>query len=301
MLLNSPADKSGNPAAEPTGILYVVATPIGHWDDITLRAIRTLTEVNLIAAEDTRHTGALLAHHHIQTPLVSYHEHNELSRSSQLIEKMKYGLSIALVSDAGTPSISDPGYRLVKASIENNIRVVPIPGASAAVAALSASGLPTDAFIFMGFAPKKHRRRAEQLRELAKESRTVIFYESPRRIISFLEEIKLAMGDRYVVVSREMTKHHEEFLRGDIGHVLHVLKERPVVKGECTLLVSGCGKKEPAMSEEIIDEIRDRLKRQDTPPSSLAKEIARVYGLPRSIVYETIVGINCAAETRKKS
>ncbi len=271
------------------GTLYIVATPIGNMDDITLRAIKTLKAADIAAAEDTRHTAALLAHHDIHTPLVSCHEHNECRRSSQLIEKLKSGMSVALVTDAGTPSVSDPGYRVVKTAIEHDIRVVPVPGASAAVAALSVSGLPTDAFVFMGFPPKKRMRRTEQLQALADEKKTIIFYESPRRIVALLEEMLLIMGDRYVVLSREMTKYHEEFVRGAISRVIQSLKQRPVVKGECTLIISGYEKKEGVMSDAVISEIRDRLKRRETPPSQLAKEIAQKYGLPRKKVYDTIL------------
>jgi 16S rRNA (cytidine1402-2'-O)-methyltransferase len=271
------------------GMLYVVATPIGNLDDITLRALKTLNTVDLIAAEDTRYTAVLLAHHNIQTPLVSCHEHNECQRSSQLIKKIERGMSVALVSDAGTPSISDPGYRIVKAVVEKDIRVGPIPGASAALTALSVSGLPTDAFVFLGFPQKKRQRRAEQLRNLAKEKKTIIFYESPRRIISFLEEILNFVGDRYVVLSREMTKYHEEFVRGRIPQVLRILKERPVVKGECTLLVGGYEKEKTGISDTMLDEIRNRLSRQDMSPSHLAKKMAQKYGLPRKDMYQIIL------------
>lgn len=270
-------------------MLYVVATPIGNMDDITLRAIKILNAVDIIAAEDTRHTAKLLAFHNIKTSLVSYHEHNEIRRASLLIEKLKSGLSVALVSDAGTPSISDPGYRLVKAVIENDIRVVPIPGVSAAVAALSVSGLPTDSFVFMGFPPKKRTRCRELLQGLAKENKSIIFYESPKRIVAFLKEIISIMGDRYGVLSREMTKYHEEFLRGPLSEIVRLLEERPVVKGECTLIISGYEKKDKGFTQAVFDEISARLRIQETRPSSLAKEIARKYDLPKSQVYEAIL------------
>jgi 16S rRNA (cytidine1402-2'-O)-methyltransferase len=202
---------------------------------------------------------------------------------------MEKGMSVALVSDAGTPSISDPGYRIVRAAIENNIRVIPIPGASAALTALCVSGLPTDAFVFLGFPPKKRQRRKEQLQDLVKEKKTIIFYESPRRIVSFLEEISHIMGDRYVVLSREMTKYHEEFVRGRLHEVLRQLKQRTVIKGECTLLISGYEKKITEISDAIRNEICVRLSRQDRSPSHLAREMAQKYGLSRQDVYQTIL------------
>ena len=201
---------------EKTGKLYVVATPIGNKDDITLRALRVLGEVDFVAAEDTRHTGRFLAHHKIKSRLISYHEHNEAERTPDLIKKLMDGSSIAVVSNAGTPSVSDPGYRLVKTAIDSGIMVIPIPGVSATITALSAAGLPIDSFIFMGFPARKKGKRLKQLSGLANENKTIVFYESPRRILNLIEEIIIIMGDRYGVLSREMTKLHEEFLRGNL-------------------------------------------------------------------------------------
>ncbi|MEJ2655841.1 MAG: 16S rRNA (cytidine(1402)-2'-O)-methyltransferase [Desulfobacterales bacterium] len=238
MHLNSP---TGNPKNTPdSGTLYVVATPIGNMNDITVRALDILGHVDLIAAEDTRHTGKLLKHHHIKGRLMSYHEHNENERTPLLIEKIKAGSSIALISNAGTPSVSDPGYMLVQRALENRITIVPIPGASAVITALSISGLPTDSFIFIGFCAKRKTRRLRQLQELAGEKRTLIFYENPGRILAFMIEIKDMMGDRYGVLCREMTKLHEEFLRGRLSELIETLSRRRTVKGECTLLVKGC-------------------------------------------------------------
>jgi 16S rRNA (cytidine1402-2'-O)-methyltransferase len=221
------------------GKLYIVATPIGNQEDITLRALRVLQNVDIIAAEDTRKTRRFLSHHNIKGRLISYHEHNEPNRTESLIGKLMAGASVALVSNAGTPTVSDPGYPLVKAAVENRIPVVPVPGASAAITALSAAGLPTDSFVFLGFLAKKKAKRLKQLYELATEKRTLIIYESPKRIVSLLDELSRYMKERYVVLSREMTKRHEEFLRGTPAAVRDRLSSRPKVKGEITLLVAG--------------------------------------------------------------
>jgi 16S rRNA (cytidine1402-2'-O)-methyltransferase len=206
------------------GTLYVVATPIGNRDDITLRALNILREVDLIAAEDTRKT-----------------------------------MSIALVSNAGTPTVSDPGYRLITATLADDLNVMPIPGVSAATAALSVAGLPTDSFVFLGFPARKKTKRLQQLNDLASEPRTLIFYESPRRILTLLGEIRDAMGDRYLVLAREMTKIHEEFLRGRLSEIATQLKGRANIKGECTLLVAGCDSGSSISWDTIRAEIRNSL------------------------------------------
>ena len=213
------------------GKLYIVATPIGNRDDITLRAVKVLKQVDLIAAEDTRKTGRLLAYHKIKNQLISCHEHNETRRIPALLAKLKNGLAIALVSDAGTPSVSDPGYRLINEAIAENISIIPVPGVSAVTAALSASGLATDSFIFIGFTVKKREKRLKQLEKLNQENKTIIFYESPRRILSFLDEIIETMGDRYAVAAREMTKRYEEFIRGFLSQIRNNLKRRSSIKG----------------------------------------------------------------------
>ncbi|OQX18281.1 MAG: 16S rRNA (cytidine(1402)-2'-O)-methyltransferase [Desulfobacteraceae bacterium IS3] len=277
---------------DTNGKLYVVATPIGNQDDITLRAIHVLGTVDLIAAEDTRHTGKLLARHNIKSKLVSYHEYNEKERAPELIQKLRDGASLALVSNAGTPAVSDPGYRLVNAAIENGITVVPIPGVSAAVTALSAAGLPTDAFIFIGFPQKKKGKRSEQLKRLARESATLVFYESPRRILLFMEEVIENMGDRYAVLGREMTKFHEEFLRGKLSEILNALQERDAIKGECTLLIKGCeeeDKAEEISPEAMRHEIEQEL--ETAGISELSKKLAKKYGLSRKSVYEEILKV----------
>jgi 16S rRNA (cytidine1402-2'-O)-methyltransferase len=268
------------------GALYVVATPIGNRDDITVRALNILGNVDLVAAEDTRHTGRLLAHHNIKCHMISCHEHNEGERTPDLINRLKAGSSVALVSNAGTPSVSDPGYRLVKEAIANSIRVIPIPGVSAAIAALSVAGLPTDSFVFIGFPAKKKAKRLKQLQVLAGESRTMVFYESPKRILTLLKEIINVMGDRYGVLSREMTKLHEEFIRGFLSEILSSLDARPAIKGECTLLVTGCEKSKEVSIKTVRTEIMKALEKKESKLSEISKIIAKKYGLPKKKVYD---------------
>ncbi len=273
------------------GGLYVVATPIGHLEDITLRAIKTLRGVDLIAAEDTRHTARLLSHYHIYTPLISCHEHNEYQRTPELIDKIRSGAAVALVSDAGTPSVSDPGYRLVRAAVEHGLSVFPIPGVSAAITGLCASGLPTDAFVFSGFAPKKKGKRMDLLASLAAEPRTLVFYESPRRVVGLLDDIRSVMGDRSAVLAREMTKLHEEFIRGTLSEILVVLADRPEVKGECTLLVDGSAAMDPVSVADLAQALRDALAQPGAHLSGLSKAFANQYNLPRKTVYEMALTI----------
>jgi 16S rRNA (cytidine1402-2'-O)-methyltransferase len=294
MPLNSPTDDPGN--IGETCSLYVVATPIGNRDDITIRALNILGQVDIVAAEDTRHTGRLLAHHNIKGNLISYHEHNEVKRTPELIHRLKTGSSVALVSNAGTPSVSDPGYRLVKEAIANNIKVIPVPGVSAAVTALSAAGLPTYSFIFVGFPAKKKAKRLKQLKELARENRTIIFYESPKRILTFLEEIINAMGDRYGVLSREMTKLHEEFLRGFLSEIRCILNARPAVKGECTLIVMGLEENKEVSLETIRNEINTELEKTGSRLSDIARAVAKKYGLPKSKVYNEALKLKRTAQ-----
>ena len=268
------------------GALYVVATPIGNRDDITIRALNILGNVDLVAAEDTRHTGRLLAHHNIKCHIISYHEYNEGERTPDLINRLKAGSSVALVSNAGTPSVSDPGYRLVKEAIANSIRVIPIPGVSAAIAALSVSGLPTDSFVFIGFPAKKKAKRLKQLQVLAGESRTMVFYESPKRILTLLKEIINVMGDRCGVLSREMTKLHEEFIRGFLSEILSSLDARPAIKGECTLLVTGCEESKEVSLKTVRAEIMKALEKKESKLSEISKIIGKKYGLPKKKVYD---------------
>jgi 16S rRNA (cytidine1402-2'-O)-methyltransferase len=227
--------RSSNPTK---GTLYIVSTPIGNQEDITLRALRILKEVDLIAAEDTRHTGLLLRHFGIQTPLTSYFEGNELRKKEFILSKLTQGGRVALVSDAGTPGISDPGFRLIQTTVEHQIPIVPIPGASAVIAALSVSGLPTDAFVFRGFLPHKTKKRRDLLEELADARETLIFYESPHRISQTLKDIYEVLGDRKIVLTRELTKIYEEVLRGKVSEIQLQIGERKL-KGEITLVISG--------------------------------------------------------------
>src|SRR5271157_3288125 len=219
--------------------LYLVATPIGNLEDITLRALRVLKEVDLIACEDTRQTLKLLSHYAIHTRTVSYHEHNEMTKAAELVVDLEGGAKIALVTDAGMPGISDPGFRLITLAIRHHVPVIPIPGASAFLAALVASGLPTDSFRFSGFLPSKSGQRRKLLESVKDSPRTQVFYEAPHRLLETLADVSQLLGeDRHVVVAREVTKLHEEFLRGRAEDVLAQLKSRGEVKGEITLLIA---------------------------------------------------------------
>ena len=278
------------PAAQK-GVLYIVATPIGNLEDITVRALKILRDVDLIAAEDTRKSGKLLSHYRIKNRLVSYHEHNEKRRTPELVGQLLEGTSIALVSNAGTPCVSDPGYRLVAAAVANKIPVVPVPGPSAVMTAMSAAGLPTDSFVFIGFAPKKKGKRMKLLAELAFEPRALIFFESPRRILTFLEEVVSSIGDRPAVLAREMTKLHAEFIRGSVSEILETLEAKPETKGECTLLVGGC-QKEKAVGRAVVKaEITSALEKQKGGLSDIAKTIAQKYGLSKKEVYEMALAV----------
>jgi 16S rRNA (cytidine1402-2'-O)-methyltransferase len=271
------------------GVLYVVATPIGNLEDITLRALRVLKEVNRIAAEDTRHTQTLLNHYGITTPLTSYHEHNERSKVRSLIERLARGENIALVSDAGTPAISDPGYRLVGAAIRENLSVVPIPGACAALAVLSASGLPSDRFAFEGFLPAAKQERKNKLQALKGETRTMIFYEAPHRLKESLEDLLQIFGDREISIGREMTKLHEEFLRGAVSAVLLQLAERDV-KGELTLIVHGATVEFEIAEDQLKAEI-GRLIAAGNGAKEISELIGGRYGLAKREVYRRVLEI----------
>ena len=280
--------RQGEAALEGRGAhpnrLYVVATPIGNLEDVTYRAIRVLGEVDAIACEDTRQTRKLLSHYGIHKPTVSYHEHNEAERSGELVARLRAGESIALVSDAGIPLVSDPGYRLVKAAIEAGIPVEPVPGPSAALTALTASGLPTDAFHFGGFLPAKPGQRIKVLEGLADEPATLIFYEAPHRILETLAAVEQVMGARPVVVARELTKIHEEFLRGTAAEVRARLADRDSIKGEMTLLIGKATS--PPADHTPIDEAVESLLRNGTPRMDAIKQVARQRGLSKRQVYE---------------
>lgn len=268
------------------GVLYIVATPIGNLEDITYRAVRVLGEASVIACEDTRQTRKLLDHYGIRTPLVSYHEHNEQQRARELVERMLGGASIALVTDAGTPLVSDPGYRIVTAAIAAGVRVEPIPGASALLSALAAGGLPTDAFQFAGFLPPKTAARRKALEALKAASSTLVFYEAPHRILETLADVADVMGARPVVVARELTKLHEEFLRGTAREVRATLETRSAVKGEITLLI-GRGEAPAAADGDAAEQVA-RMVAGGVPRMEAIKTVARERGLGKREVYRLV-------------
>ena len=266
--------------------LYIVATPIGNLDDITLRAINTLKQVDLIAAEDTRHSGLLLQHLAIKAKLFALHDHNEQEKSQLLIEKLKSGLSIALVSDAGTPLINDPGYHLVKACRENNINVVPIPGACAAIAALSASGLPSDKFSYEGFLPAKTKARQDYLTTLLDEPRTMIFYESTHRLLDTLHDMQTIWGsDKQIVLAKELTKTWETIVNFSIIDLINWLQEDSNrQKGEFVLIVEGNNKIDDAIDTKAINTLKLLLK--ELPLKKAAAITAEIYGLKKNQLYQ---------------
>ncbi len=271
-----------------SGILYLVGTPIGNLEDITLRAIRILKEVNLIAAEDTRRTGKLLQHFQINTPQISYHAHNQASRTTELISHLKQGESIALVTDAGMPGISDPGYEIVTAAIEANVNVVPIPGVTAALTALTVSGLPTDRFVFEGFLPVKGKERAKRLKNLQQETKTLIFYEAPHRIITTLSDLGAILGtDRKIVLARELTKIHEEFWRGTIDEAIALYTKHRQPKGEYTLVVAGKPSAEAlVLSEAELKAELEQLLQQGMTRSQASRHLAQLTSLSRRQIYQ---------------
>ena len=273
------------------GTLYLVGTPIGNLDDITLRALRVLKEVDVIACEDTRHTATLLNHYGIDKPTISYHEHNELTRAAELIVHLERGDNIAVVSDAGMPGVSDPGYRLVALAVRHHIRVVPIPGASAFLSALVASGLPTDSFRFAGFLPPKAGARRSALEAIRESPRTQVFYEAPHRILETMRDIVSELGsERHVVIAREVTKVHEEFVRGRAGEVLSQLEQRGEIKGEITLLI---GKAEeaaqaPASAKTIARRVQELVREEKLDEKAALKQAAKEFGLSKSEAYREL-------------
>ena len=272
--------------------LYLVGTPIGNLEDITLRALRVLKEVDVIACEDTRQTQKLLNHYAITTRTTSYHQHNEMTRSAELVKQMQEGASVALVTDAGMPGISDPGYRLITLAIRHRVPVVPVPGASAFLAALVASGLPTDSFRFGGFLPAKRGERRAALEAVRNAPRTQVFYEAPHRVVEALEDVVGILGaERHVVVAREVTKLHEEFLRGRAVEVAQNLKSRETVKGEITLLI---GKAEESNARVGADafvrpSVRQRVEQlmaeEKLDEKAALKRVAKERGVSKSEAY----------------
>ena len=266
------------------GILYIVPTPIGNLEDITLRALRVLKEVELIAAEDTRHTQHLLAHFGIKTALTSYHEHNERDKARTLVQRLKSGASIALVSDAGMPAISDPGYRIVVDAIQAGIQVVPLPGATALTTALCASGLPTDRFLFEGFLPAKAQERKAKLQSLRGAVATLVFYEAPHRLLDSLAEMLKIFGDREIAVARELTKVHEEFRRGKLSEVVSALADGDI-KGEIVIMVHGTSGEAQVSDEELHGTIR-QLAGNGLGVKEIAELLGERYGLAKKEVYK---------------
>jgi 16S rRNA (cytidine1402-2'-O)-methyltransferase len=268
------------------GVLYIVATPIGNLEDITHRAVRILREVSLIACEDTRQTRKLLDHYGIATPTVSYHEHNEAARAEELVCKIEQGASVAQVSDAGMPGISDPGYRVIKLAIERGIAVVPIPGASALTAALVGSGLPIDTFEFRGFLPAKSGQRRTMLESMRTMTHTIVLYEAPHRIREAMEDVVTILGpERPVVIARELTKVHEEFMRGAAAHVQDLLRDREI-KGEITLLIGAGPAMAPAASEKTLEQrLREIMRERNTDEKGALKIAAKERGLKKSEAY----------------
>jgi 16S rRNA (cytidine1402-2'-O)-methyltransferase len=273
------------------GTLYVVATPIGNLQDITLRALKVLSQVDLIAAEDTRQTGQLLKHHGIPGRMIAYHDHNEATRAAELLDRLQAGASVAVVSDAGTPTVSDPGYRLVAAAAAAGLPVVPVPGVSAPITALSVSGLATDAFCFVGFLPRKAGARRARIDGLAGREETLIFYESPRRVGALITLLIEILGDRPAVVGREMTKPYEEFLRGPLSVLKATLEKRPAIRGEVTVLVAGATQPmktpEAALQAALLAEMHDGHR----PLAEIVRAAAQRFNVPRKTVYSLALKI----------
>ena len=277
------------PERTRAGTLFVVATPIGNLEDITYRAVRILREADLIACEDTRHTAKLLQHYGIDKPLISYHEHNESARAEELAGKLQEGLNVAQVSDAGMPGIADPGYRVIRLAIERGIVVVPVPGPSALISALAASGLPTDHFEFHGFLPAKTGQRRTQLESLREARHVHVFYEAPHRITDALKDIAEILGEeRPVVLARELTKVHEEFIRGPAGQLSAAAQAREL-KGEITLLI-GKNEGQPAAkpAANLARRLEEIMREQDVDEKAALKALAREQGLSRSEVYREL-------------
>jgi 16S rRNA (cytidine1402-2'-O)-methyltransferase len=269
------------------GTLYLVGTPIGNLEDISLRALRILREVDLIACEDTRQTQKLLNHFQIQTRTTSYHEHNEIQKAPELVRRLEQGACIALVSDSGMPAISDPGFRLVQLAIERQIPVIPVPGPTALVAAVVASGLPAHAFQFLGFVPARRNLRRKFLQELEKYPATSVFFEAPHRITETLSDVLEILGDRPMVVAREITKVHEEFLRGCCSEILHSLRTRPRLLGEMTVLVAGGQQPHgsPPSSQSLQERVDQLMQEQQLTRMDALKVVAKERKISKSQAY----------------
>ncbi len=272
------------------GKLYIVSTPIGNLEDITNRAVRTLKEVDIIACEDTRVTKKLLNYLSVTKPMQSYHEHNETEKSIEVVNELLKGKNIALVSDAGTPGISDPGYRLIKLASESGIEVLTIPGPCAAISALSISGLPTSSFTFIGFAPRTEKKRKDFLEEIKNYPQTNIFYESPYRALKTLKSIQQVFGDRNCSVSRELTKIYEETIRGKLSEVISILEKKEKIKGEFTIVVEGHNTNFSNTQIDIEPELI-KLKKQGKSLKEAVTEICGIYKVQKNEVYKTALKI----------
>ena len=273
-----------------TGVLYVVATPIGNLEDVTLRALRVLAEVDLIAAEDTRRTAILLRHHGISTRQVSYYDAIERRRTPELVERMRAGARVALVTDAGTPGVADPGYHLVRGALQAGIPVVPVPGVSAVTTLVSVAGLPVDRFAFEGFLPARAAARTARLRGLATEPRAMVFLEAGRRLPAFLKDAEAALGDREAVIGRELTKVHEEQLRGRLGELRRRLDAGEPVRGEVTLVLAGADAPAPVASDVVDAAIRKALA-SGRSVRELSAALAEKLGMPRREVYRRALAL----------
>ncbi len=276
-----------------SGTLYIVATPIGNLEDITLRALRVLKEVELIAAEDTRHSRKLLSHFGISRPLTSYFDHNKEIKGNYLLEKLAEGASVALISDAGTPCISDPGYQLVRDAVAAGVRVVPIPGPSAAITALAASGLPTDRFAFEGFLPNRQGKRRDRLSLLRDERGVLIFYESPNRLVAALEDMTEILGEREAVVARELTKIYEEFVRGPLSRVAEKFRGEKV-RGEVVILVAPAAEQGGNEGVSVSALLHGLLATGDISLKDAVKRVALETGQPRGEVYDEALRVKAA-------
>lgn len=289
MEINKRLDKN-----KTEGILYICGTPIGNLEDITLRVLKILKEVKLIAAEDTRHTKKLLNHYQINTKVTSYYEYNKIKKATYLVEMLKNSQDIALVSDAGMPGISDPGYVLVNLALKNNIKIIPIPGVSALITALVVSGLPTDKFVFEGFIPRKIKERKRYFKSIENEERTIIFYEAPHRLKRALKDMLEIWGDRKIVIARELTKMYEEIIRGKLSRVLSEINAKDI-KGEITLVVQGGIKKK---GNDIIDFLKDKcimeeylkkLKNQGYSNKDIIKIAQEKLDVPKNMIYKKLL------------
>lgn len=281
------------------GELYVVGTPIGNLEDISFRAIRILKEVDAIASEDTRHTGKLLHHFEIETQQISYHQHNHKQRASELITRLQQGQSLALVTDAGLPGISDPGYELVQLCVESDINVVPIPGPNAALTALTASGLPTDRFCFEGFLAAKGTERKEHIAQLETESRTFILYESPHRLRQTLQDLSTTLGaDRQIVIARELTKLHETFWRGKIEDAIAQYQTQNP-RGEYTLIIAGKPVTATVYTDDELRQALQNLVDQGISPSKASRQLAQTLCLPRRHLYQLSLALESGPNQEK--